>query len=222
LTPEDPIGEEATLAALAACEASGETAWLTRVHRELARRWDGDYVFRFGERLQQLSRWLGSVGAEEIQERLLTQLSFEDDLDGVEVSPEGGWLSFRWEGRRYRTLSLRARGDRWNQTHTWVGCPDQAAGERLVDAVGRHARARQEPVMVFEDGDWEEAPRLGRSLADYTWDAIVLPEATRTRLRGTAERFFGSSCSDRRAPARHWSPRSSPPAARCRFSTCAV
>jgi SpoVK/Ycf46/Vps4 family AAA+-type ATPase len=73
-----------------------------------------------------------------------------------------------------------------------VVCGDREAAERLVDAVGRHAVGHCEPAMVFEDGDWEEAPRLEATVSRYTWDAVVLPEATRARLRRAAEVFFGS------------------------------
>jgi SpoVK/Ycf46/Vps4 family AAA+-type ATPase len=47
-------------------------------------------------------------------------------------------------------------------------------------------------VLVFENGYWEESPRLEVSLSGYNWNSVVLPEAMRNRIQRTAETFFRS------------------------------
>ncbi|HTE19767.1 MAG TPA: ATP-binding protein [Armatimonadota bacterium] len=180
------------LDALLAEHGPGSPAWFTRAHQALAEACPGEFVFRLDDRLEHLVEWLKETGVELAEETLLSRLGFDDDRDAPRLWPEGGSTCFHWQGRRYRTVSVRVPSRYYGHVYTWGVCPDETAAHELVDAVGRHARKQRSRVMVFDQGDWEEAPRLETDLARYSWDSIVLPEATSARLRRVTEVFFRS------------------------------
>lgn len=185
------LGQQ-TLDALLEQHGPGAPAWLTRVHRHLAQQWPDAFVFHLRHPMESVTRWLDSVGTERREDSLLFSMAFDDDRDAPRDRPEGGSLVFNWNDHQYRTVTLKARGERRDEIHTWVVCPAREAAEQLVDAVGRFRLGQRETVMVFQDGDWEAAPRLALSLSHYDWESLVLPEAEKERLRGAAERFFCS------------------------------
>jgi hypothetical protein len=188
---EDTIGELGALDALLAPAGPAAWAWMTRVQRQLEREWPEQFVFRHDTSLENLVRWL-EESAIEREEGILPRIEFDDDRAGPRMVAEGGQLAFRWQGDFYRALSVLCRGRRSDETCTWIVCSGRAAGEALVDAVGRHARVRRSRVMVFEEGCWEDAPRLESNLSRYSWESIVLSEGTATRIRSAAELFFRS------------------------------
>jgi hypothetical protein len=149
-------------------------------------------VFRSGESLTSLEQWLAGEGIEREHEHLLPHVSFCSDKNAPRVVPEGGAIAFRWQDRRYRVLALRLASPRGSELVTWVAAPDRAAAEALVDAAARYARRKTSRVMVFEDGDWEEAPRLEEDLDRYTWDSLILPDASLQRIRRATQLFFQS------------------------------
>jgi hypothetical protein len=177
---------------LVAPDGAASPAWFTRVHRELARRCPGDFVVRLGETLDNLREWLEVTETPCEAEDLLFSLLFDDDRDGPRLHAEGGWLAFQWRGNPYRVISVRVPAQRSNETHAWLVSPGREAAEALVDAVGRRTWKKNARVMVFENGDWEDAPRLEADLAGYRWDSVVLPEATRARLERAVQLFFTS------------------------------
>jgi hypothetical protein len=188
----DELAPQAVSTALLARSGPGESGWLTRFHREVAREWPEAYVFRLGEPLRDLAEWLASVGCGGAASELHPWLVFDEDRDGPRSEPDGGCAAFCWEGCWYRIVSVSSAGRYRTRSYTWIGCPRRENAEALVDAVGRFARSRRRPVMVFEDGDWEAAPRLEADLSRYTWDSVVLPPALRARLEETATLFFRS------------------------------
>lgn len=167
-------------------QGPADAALFTRIQCELHRLWPDQYVFRFGDDLDALIEWLRSEETVR-SEHLLPVLSYDADLSGARQGWDGGWATFTWNGDEYRLLSL------FHQiAYVWIGCPDRAAAERLLEAVWRHSRAVEHNVLVFENGYWDESPRLEVSLAGYSWDSVVLPEAMRNRIQRTAETFFRS------------------------------
>jgi hypothetical protein len=184
--------DSSILDALVAPEGPAAPAWLTRVHRHLEQLWPEAYVGHLADDLETLAEWLAAEGIPSEEEHLLTRLLFDNDRDAPRARPESGSLRFRWRGQLYRVVGVRARGPRYDVTYSWLAAPDRRAAEALVDALGRHAKVQRQPAMVFQDGDWEDAPRLARTLAHYCWEEIVLPEPTERRIRSAAELFFRS------------------------------
>jgi hypothetical protein len=164
-------------------------AWVNRTHRALIRLCPGAYVFRLDEDLDDMVRWMEAAGVKPEGDALLPCLTFDLDRDGALFTPDGGWCAFRWNDREYQAVGVHIPGSGYS---TWVACADRPAAELLVDAVGRHTWKRSARVMIFEDGDWEEAPRLEEDLSSYTWESVVLPEPTLVRLRRATELFFQS------------------------------
>ena len=171
---------------------AAETAWLTRTHHALTAEFPDRYVFRLGEDLEDLREWMEEAGIIPEVDRLHFAGRFDEDLDGARFAPEGGECRFSWEGSPYGVFSLRGSEDGWDETRTWVVCRDRDAALALVDAMGRRSRKPRSSVLVFEDGDWEEAPRLATELTSYTWDSVILPDSAKTRIRRAADLFFAS------------------------------
>jgi ATPase family protein associated with various cellular activities (AAA) len=180
------------LDALVGRDGPAAPAWFTRVHRTLMQLCPDEYVFRLGQDLEDLVEWMNDTGVEREEDCVLPEIDFDEDRDAPRLTPDGGWIAFWWEGRRYRSFSVRAPGQRYDETYTWIACPDREAADRLVDATGRHVANDQARVMFFENGDWEESPRLEKTLSCYSWDSIVLPEATKGQMQRTADLFFRS------------------------------
>lgn len=184
--------EEPNLDSLLEPTGPAAPAWLTRVHWHLAQHNPRACVVRFGHSLDNLTGWLDAEEVLPDKEAVLSYLGFDEDRDAPRRYAEGGCLAFSWRGWTFRTVSVRSQGPRRPETHTWLIAPHRAAAEALVDAVGRHASGRRARLMVFEDGSWEEAPRLEVTLGSYSWESLVLPGDARERIRGAAERFFRS------------------------------
>ena len=173
-------------------DGSGSSTWSTAFHDELVRQRPGAFVYRMHDNLDDLTEWLESDGVVSDRDGLFYCGGYDDDRDGPRFEPDGGHVRFRWEGREYEVLAVRAY-ERWKiRVTSWLVAPDRAAAEQLIAAVATFARTRGSSVMVFEDGDWEEAPRLAADLHAYRWEDVVLPAEQIERLRGTAERFFAS------------------------------
>lgn len=182
---------EECLDALSARKGPAGIAWQTRVHRELQRRFPGAFVFRYHDALLELQEWLKAEKLLSDPSGLHQGMWFRPEKARPKVRPEGGWLVFRWGEDEYRVLAVCIHAGRWDYTYSWVLAPDREAAERLVEAVGRHKRC-SEGVMVFEEGDWESAPRLAEDLRRHDWSSVILPEATRDRLKHATELFFRS------------------------------
>lgn len=187
LTVVQALNMEEYLDQLVSRQGPADTALFTRMQSELRKVWPNQYVFRFGEDLDNLIEWLDSEGIERSEERFMPVINFDSDLEGSRVGWDGGFTHFTWKDREYRVVSV------FHQVaYAWVGCPDRQAAEELVEAVWRFSRSIQHDVMVFESGYWEEAPRLERSIAQYSWNSVILPQVMRTRIQRTAETFFRS------------------------------
>lgn len=167
-------------------------AWVTRVHWRLRQQCRGEFVFRFGQTLNDLADWLEATTGKSPGDGLLPYLSYDEDQSGPRLHRDAGAFHFEWNGWRFRLFSALGPTWRCNRTYAWIAAPDRAAAEALVLAVAMHGRGKRPPAMVFEDGDWEACPRLEAMLSGYSWESVVLPQPAGERLRAAAELFFRS------------------------------
>jgi DNA polymerase III delta prime subunit len=188
----EPVELSRVMEEMLAPYAPASVAWQARVHHTLSRRFPDRYVFRIYEDLEDLHAWLRCAIGDRFRAEIFNCLSYDEDRESAKVTPEGGWLELVWEQRPYLIVSFRAHTTRYPHTFSWGVCGCREEAEALINAVGRHSRNHRARVMVFSDGDWEEAPRLELGLRSYSWSSIILPPSTRDRVQRSAELFFAS------------------------------
>lgn len=178
-------------------EGPAALAWMVRTQRTIAAHFADSYVTSFACNLDRLDEWLGGPTVSALERDLLIHTNWDSDLDTVKSKPTAGSVSFRWEGEAYLILSLLTPGRYCSQNNTWMIGGSREAAEKLCRELHEHDTRPRVKVLAFEDGEWEEAPRLERDLQSLTWDSIVLPDENRRRLQRATEVFFAGGATYR-------------------------
>jgi hypothetical protein len=176
---------------LITAEGPASVSWFSRVHRYLVAAFPGRSAFRLREDVSELDRWLQAKGIPR-EDHVLRDLIFDTDRDGARSEPENGWVRFTWNAEQYDCVAFTMSEDSGIYTYAWIVCSGLPAAHALANELGRHAERASSGVLVFRNGSWDDAPRVAKELAAYSWDSVVLPETARERLRRTTEVFFRS------------------------------
>lgn len=172
--------------------AIAEPGRLVRLQRELAVQFPDRCVFRFTCNLKMLRRWLERPEVQVLDADLLLSADWDGELADAAAHPHSGMARFVVDGEEYMLVLFTLEARFTSQEIGWLICSGEAAALALRRGLHRLERQPRAQVLVFEESEWEESPRLELELKNYSWDNVVLPPEVQERLPRTTENFFRS------------------------------